>query len=126
MGLIFTEYFKMKKIIYISGLILFISSCESRTYEEISDKTPIAQTIRYETDIKPIINANCISCHSAGGPASFQPWTNYSQVKNNIDNILDRIQRPAGDPQKMPQGGSLSASQINTFIKWKADGLVEN
>ena len=116
----------MKKIIYTSGLILFITSCESRTYEEISDNTPITQTVRYEAEIKPIINANCISCHSAGGSASFQPLTSYNQVKNNIDNILDRIQRPNGDPQKMPQGGSLSASQINLFIKWKADGLTEN
>ncbi len=116
----------MKKIIYISGLILFVTSCESRTYEEISDNTPITQTVRYETDVKGIISANCISCHSATGSASFQPLTNYNQVKNNIDNIIDRIQRPTGDPQKMPQGGSLSVSQINTFIKWKADGLVEN
>lgn len=116
----------MKKIIYISSLILFITSCESRTYEEISDNTPIAETVRYQKDIKPIIDANCIVCHSAGGSASFQPLTNYNQVKNNIDNIIDRIQRPNGDPQKMPQGGSLSATQINTFIKWKADGLTEN
>ena len=116
----------MKKIIYISGLILFITSCESRTYEEISDNTPITQTVRYETDIKPIVSANCISCHSATGSASFQPLTNYNQVKNNINNILDRIQRPNGDPQKMPQGGSLSTNQINLFIKWKTDGLNEN
>jgi len=116
----------MKKIIYISGLILFITSCESRTYEEISDNTPITQTVRYEADIKTIINTNCISCHSVTGSASFQPLTNYNQVKNNIDNILDRIQKPNGDPEKMPQGGSLSAAQINLFIKWKADGLIEN
>ncbi|AYN01315.1 hypothetical protein [Chryseobacterium sp. 3008163] len=116
----------MKKIIYITSLILFITSCESRTYEEISDNTPIAETVRYQTDIKPIIDANCTVCHSAGGSASFQPWTNYNQVKTNIDNIINRIQRPNGDPLKMPQGGSLSQNQINLFVKWKADGLIEN
>ncbi|WP_449400787.1 hypothetical protein [Chryseobacterium wanjuense] len=47
-------------------------------------------------------------------------------MKTHIDNILDRIQRPNGDPLKMPQGGALSPSQINIFTKWKADGLVEN
>lgn len=116
----------MKKIIYIAGFILFVTSCESRTYEEISDTTPITETVSYKADIQPIINANCISCHSPGGSASYKPWTNYTQVKNEIDNILDRIQRPNGDPQKMPQGGSLSANQINIFKKWKADGLLEN
>lgn len=99
-----------------------MTACESRTYEEISDNTPITETVTYTKDVKPIIEANCIGCHSPGA----QALTNYSQVKANIDNIIDRIGRPNGDPLKMPQGGSLSASQINIFTKWKADGLTEN
>lgn len=116
----------MKKIISIFSVIFLLTACESRTYEEISAEPPIAETITYTQDVKPIVDANCIVCHSAGGAASFQPWTNYTQVKNNIDNILNRIQRPAGDPQKMPQGGSLSPSQIEVFIQWKNNGLLEN
>lgn len=104
-----------------SSAVLFIA-CESRTYEEISDNTPIVAQVTYTKDVKPIIEANCIGCHSPGA----QALTNYDQVKNNIDNILDRIGRPNGDPLKMPQGGSLSPSQINIFTKWKAEGLVEN
>lgn len=113
----------MKKIIFIAGLILIVTSCESRTYEEISDNTPITTVVKYESDLKPIIESNCINCHSAG---SFKPFVNYNQVKDNIDNIINRIQRPNGDPLKMPQGGSLSSNQINLFVKWKADGLIEN
>ncbi|WP_082632599.1 c-type cytochrome [Chryseobacterium sp. IHB B 17019] len=116
----------MRKLIYIFSSVVLLIACESRTYEEISDNTPIAEQVTYAKDVKPIIEANCIGCHSAGGPASFQPWTSYDQVKTHIDNILDRIQRPNGDPLKMPQGGSLSPSQINIFTKWKADGLIEN
>ncbi|WP_295203148.1 hypothetical protein [uncultured Chryseobacterium sp.] len=113
----------MKKLIYILPVLAFLTSCESRTYEEISDNTPITAVIRYNADIKPIIESNCISCHSA---ASSFPLATYAQAKNNIEGILNRIQRPAGDPLKMPQGGSLSAAQINMFLKWKADGLLEN
>lgn len=98
-------------------------SCESRTYEEISDNTPVAATVKYTANIKPIMDANCLSCHDA---TSFKPLTNYSQVKANIDQIIDRIQRPNGDPQKMPQGSSLSQIQISTIVKWKTDGLLEN
>jgi len=116
----------MKKIIYIVFLAILSIACESRTYEEISDKTPIAQLVTYNKDVKPIIDANCISCHSPGGSASFQPLTGYNQVKNNIDKIIDRINRPTGDPQKMPQGGSLSSSQTMIITKWKTDGLTEN
>lgn len=110
----------------IISLALVSIACESRTYEEISDKTPVTELVTYNKDVKPIIEANCIICHSAGGAASFQPFTSYNQVKNNIDNIINRISRPIGDPQKMPQGGSLSPSQIKIITKWKADGLTEN
>ncbi|MBT2620776.1 MULTISPECIES: c-type cytochrome [Chryseobacterium] len=116
----------MKKLIYIIASTALLISCESRTYEEISDNTPITQQVKYTTDIKPIIDANCISCHSVNGPAAYKPFTNYDLVKASIDDMLNRIQRPLGDPEKMPQGGSLPQSQINIFIKWKADGLIEN
>lgn len=115
----------MKKLIYTLIPVLFLTSCESRTYEEISDNTPIPDEVTYAKDIRPIVDANCMPCHAVGGSGAF-PLTDYTLVKNNIDNILNRLQRPNGDPQKMPQGSSLSPSQINIFIKWKADGLTEN
>ncbi|MBL3550480.1 hypothetical protein JML65_23185 [Chryseobacterium sp. KMC2] len=125
MGLIFIEFFNMRKLTYLVILssVGILNSCDSRTYEEISDNTPITLPVKYTADVKPIIDNNCIGCHSAG---SFKPLVTYDQAKNNIDGILDRIQRPNGDPEKMPKGGSLSATQINIFIKWKADGLTEN
>ncbi|MCS3530581.1 hypothetical protein [Chryseobacterium sp. JUb7] len=113
----------MKKLLFIVSAAAMLIACESRTYEEISDNTPITETVTYTKDVKNIVDNNCIGCHSAG---SFKPLTTYNDVKTNIDGILDRIQRANGVPGKMPQGGSLSQSQINIFIKWKADGLVEN
>ncbi|WP_241676890.1 hypothetical protein [Chryseobacterium sediminis] len=113
---------KLTSLLILSSAII-LTACDSRTYEEISDNTPITVPVKYTADVKPIVDNNCIGCHSAG---SFKPFVTYDQVKNNIDGILDRIQRPNGDPEKMPQGGSLSATQINIFIKWKADGLNEN
>ena len=107
---------------YIISSAVVLTACESRTYEEISDNTPIAEVVTYNKDVKPIIDANCASCHSPG----VQALSNYSQVKANIDNVINRISRANGDPLKMPQGGSLSPSQITIITKWKADGLLEN
>ncbi|WP_294300560.1 hypothetical protein [uncultured Chryseobacterium sp.] len=112
----------MKKLIGIISAAVVCIACESRTYEEISDNTPIAQVVTYNKDVKAIMDANCVSCHSPGP----QALTNYTQVKTNINSIIDRISRPTGDPLKMPQGGSLSPAQINIITKWKADGLLEN
>lgn len=113
----------MKKSIYILFSAALLTACDSRTYEEVSENTPIVEVVRYNQDVKTIVDNNCISCHSAG---SFKPLASYNDVKSNIEGIIDRIQRPNGDPGKMPQGGSLSQTQINIFIKWKADGLIEN
>ncbi|MCP1298167.1 hypothetical protein REB14_05280 [Chryseobacterium sp. ES2] len=113
---------KLTSLLVLSSAIILMA-CDSRTYEEISDNTPITAPVKYTADVKPIMDNSCAGCHSAG---SFKPLVTYDQVKNNIDGILDRIQRPNGDPEKMPKGGSLSAAQINMFIKWKADGLNEN
>lgn len=107
---------------YIISSAVLVTACESRTYEEVSDKTPITGQVTYAKDVKPVMDANCAGCHSPGPLA----LTNYNQVKNNIDNIIDRINRPNGDPAKMPQGGSLSPAQISIIAKWKADGLKEN
>lgn len=112
----------MKKFMYLISSAVLVTACESRTYEEISDVKPIADKVTYSKDVKPIIDANCTNCHSPG----VQALTNYSQVKANIDNVIDRISRANGDPGKMPQGGALSPAQINIFIKWKTDGLIEN
>jgi hypothetical protein len=126
LGLIFIEFFNMKKLTSLLSLssMIILCSCDSRTYEDISDNKPIELPVKYTADIKPIIENNCIGCHSEG--SFIKPLATYEQVKNNINSILDRIQRPDGDPGKMPKGGSLSPAQINTFIKWKADGLTEN
>ncbi|MFP3597796.1 c-type cytochrome [Chryseobacterium sp. SIMBA_029] len=116
----------MKKLACLLPVLIFMVSCDSRTYEEISDRTPVPDQVRYAVEVKPIVEANCIGCHAPGGSAAYEPLTNYNEVKTNIASILDRIQRPNGDPQKMPKGGSLSPTQIAIFIKWNTDGLIEN
>lgn len=115
----------MKKLTYLFSTVLLLS-CNSSTYEEISDHTPAPEIVTYAANVKPIVDENCISCHSQGGPAAFRPLTEYNQVREYIDIIINRIEKQNGDPQKMPVGGTLSSSQIDIFIQWKADGFIEN
>ena len=110
---------------WIPILVFSLVSCETRTYEEISGSVTLPQTVKYSQDVQPILAGNCTVCHSPGGAAGFYPLTDYGLVKNAIDHILDRVQRPNGDPQKMPQGGSLSQAHIDLLKKWKTDGLQE-
>ncbi|RIJ42036.1 hypothetical protein [Pontibacter oryzae] len=43
-------------------LTLFAFGC---TYDKAADVQPALQSVSYQTDIKPIMAANCYSCHTA-------------------------------------------------------------
>lgn len=113
----------MKKIIYTLPIIALLS-CESRTYDDISDQTPVAATVNYNTNVKPILDKNCVGCHAKGTQPP--PLDNYTDAKKNIDLIIQYIKKPASDAYLMPLGGPpLPATQISTIEKWKTDGLLE-
>lgn len=122
----------MKKYIFLSGLLLFLYSCESTTYESIEEPTVIIGKATYTANVEPIIQANCIVCHSATGSASFKPFNTYAQVKDAVqnanadNNLLNRIQRQNGESGQMPQTGRMPQDKINTILQWNTDGLLEN
>ncbi|AQX03584.1 hypothetical protein BBD32_12350 [Elizabethkingia anophelis] len=107
-------------------MFIFCISCESRTYDEISEEVSMEERISYVNHIQPIIEQSCIGCHSNGGPAASRPLTNYREVSSRIDRIIDLINRPVGDPQRMPPRSSLSPSQIELFSRWRLNNLAEN
>ena len=73
--------------------------------------------VSFASEIKPILNGNCTGCHSN--------YSDYTSTKNDVDKILNRIQRQPGSTGFMPQGGqALTAAQIELIKKWKADGLA--
>ena len=105
-----------------------LSSCDSSTYESLEEPEIIVGKATYQANVKSIIDSNCVSCHSAGGTASFRPLTAYSEVRNAVlnTNLLDRIQRQNGEPGQMPQTGRMPQDKINTILQWNTDGLLEN
>lgn len=118
----------MKKPLLLSALFIILISCSSRSDDTSPTPTPTPPTstiATYNKDVSPIIQGACVSCHAAGGTKADFPLTSYALVKAAVDNIIVRIEKPAGDPLKMPKGGSLSASDIALIKKWKADGLLE-
>ena len=117
----------MKKNLFTALLLgICMVSCESSTYDEVSNGEVPTEKITYTKHVKAIMEAKCTSCHSTGGSASSRPLNTYQQVSGSINQIIDRIQRPAGDPLRMPQGGTMSATDIATIVKWKEDGLLQN
>ena len=117
----------MKRYIAIILTSIALYGCETRTYEDLLEEQIIVGEVTYTQHARAVFDANCISCHSAGGTASFRPLTNYAEVKDAVQNtnLLERIQKQNGEPGLMPQTGRMPMDKIDIILQWNADGLPE-
>ena len=118
---------KLLKILFVLLFFSFLSSCTTKTYNEISAKIPDNPT--YIADIKPLVESSCISCHGGSiGQAQYPPLNNYQQVKTATDvaqggQIICRIEDACG--LVMPLTGKLPQSKIDLVKKWASTGFIE-
>jgi hypothetical protein len=84
--------------------------------------------VNYEDNIKTIIDANCISCHSNppvnGAPMALTTYLNVTDAIENR-NLIGRIS--ATDASNMPLGAPrLPQNLIDIIVQWEQEGLIEN
>jgi hypothetical protein len=127
----------MKKIILsVSVLVVLITACAKKSIEEIAP-TPVVPVVvvvvtavktNYTTDIKPIMDAQCVSCHGAN--AQYPDCSTYTAVKAAMDaangaTILSRMSLTASDGAFMPKSGTKVQADVDKITKWQTDGLLE-
>lgn len=94
--------------------------------------------VDYESDIQPIFNASCTSCHGSNGGVNL---TSYEQLMSSTGTNYGNDLVVAGDPDasglvdkiepnpqfgsRMPQGGSLTDEQITLIRTWISEGANE-
>jgi hypothetical protein len=102
----------MKRIIFLFGLLI-LTSC---TYNEI---TPICEPDEqiFSDLVQPIIESNCIQCHSESGIRPETPLEIYEGV---IDALNNHSLRDKVSSLQMPPYGAppLSESDINIIKNW--------
>jgi hypothetical protein len=54
--------------------------------------------LTFTDDVQPILTASCVSCHVAGGSASFTPLTSYSEVRFGVSSVNAAALVVANDP----------------------------
>lgn len=94
------------------------------TYTEDLDPQTI---ISYQEYIKPIMDDNCVICHSStpqnGASTSL---TTYEDVVAGVNNnsLIGRISKQPGEPGAMPQGGPrLPQNLIDLIVQWENEGF---
>lgn len=125
----------MIKIVHLIrrvALFSFILALSGCYYDKIEEGT-IPQQVSFTTDIQPIFNTNCTSCHpTLVSPPDLSSGNSYNSITNGdyiIGNDLDGstlYQRLLGNPSIMPPSGSLSASEINLVKNWIEQGALNN
>jgi hypothetical protein len=106
----------MKIIVVISSIsILLFTSCNKNKIE-CDGSTPT-----YNTEIKQIIEANCLSCHGAGSSnTDYSTYANLQTIINNGEFESEVITR-----QSMPRGSSLTSNQLSKIKCWIENGYPQ-
>jgi mono/diheme cytochrome c family protein len=102
--------------------VVMLTSCKKEEENNPPQNTP--SEVRYDPNIKAVINSNCISCHGASNPNAGLSLTTYEQVRNatEIGNLLTRI-NSSSNP--MPPTGLMSQTNREVFDNWVSDGYLE-
>lgn len=71
--------------------------------------------------VKTIISENCLSCHNSSGSWAGRPVK--FDTDSDISSAYVAIKKAVADPvtitnKRMPQGGTLSANDIDIIVKW--------
>ena len=93
---------------------------------------PFATAETYSHDIRPIVAAHCVSCHSPGEIAPM-PFQTYAQVRPWAAAMREAVTRGTMPPWEAAPGSahafkndrSLTAQQKDAIRKWAANGAPE-
>ncbi len=118
----------MKHLLFYLTTVLILISCTNTSPDDLVDDTPITGTVKYSTDILPIVESQCLSCHNDNFASGNNSYSSYAQFRDATENgdVIDRITRNVGDQLLMPQGNQLPQNSINLILQWQTDGYLEN
>lgn len=115
------------------GIILMVAvACADDNEEDLMPQQPAqhcdTNTVTFSGSVAPILATNCYACHAANIAEGGVVLSNYSGVKEKVDDgrLIGAITHAAGFAP-MPQGAAkLSACEIDKIKKWVNDGALNN
>ena len=116
------------KFIFAGLLMILFVACSKNSSPSINngnnnsvDCSAVPKS--FSANIQPITSTRCVisGCHDAGSVNGPGPLTSYQQIFNARSSI-----RSAVATGLMPQGSTLTQSQINTILCWIDNGALNN
>ncbi|MBL7772898.1 MAG: cytochrome c [Chitinophagaceae bacterium] len=108
----------MKKVaVMLLGITVFsLYSC--------SKKEPVVEFTN--TTMRTWFDTYCKSCHQSGGSASKDWKYDAADFNNTIKKYIGDIKKEVADKKSMPEGQTLSASELQKFVDWYNAGYPVN
>ena len=125
----------MKKIFQLLVVITLSLMTFSCYYDEFPEEAslPIPTNVSYQSDIQPLFNQNCISCHGGNTAPDLRSGNSYSALINggfvipsDVENSILYKSLKGDGARLMPPSGELSAAKINLVRSWIASGALNN
>ncbi len=107
-----------------------LSACYKDNEEDLypDGNNCVTENVSFSKTIQPVINNNCVSCHSGAGASAGIRLGNHSEIVASIDGgrFLGAIKHEQGF-SAMPQGGNkLNSCAISQIEAWIAQGKLNN
>ncbi len=124
---------RLQKRFFISLFIfVFISitipSCYYDDEQTLYPKACDTTTATFLSKIQPIINKNCLPCHSTTNSSGGISLEGYDNINSSVQNqsLMNAINHSPGF-QAMPKGGAkLSDCDISNLNSWITSGALNN
>ncbi|MDD3637107.1 MAG: hypothetical protein PHN50_05905 [Bacteroidales bacterium] len=112
-------------------LVFGLTSCYKDNEEELypeAGNTCQTENISFSEDIFPIVNNNCMSCHTGAGASGGLLLENYTHISDATVNgrLLGAIKHEPGFPAMPQSGNKLTDCQIKQFEAWVQQGALDN
>jgi len=119
------------KILVSVSLFLLFTSCTYHNEQEYfasTNDTCKTENLSFQTDIQPILQSNCISCHNTGYASGGINLEGYENVKPYAQSgILSKVINHENGVTAMPMNADkLSDCDINKIDAWIDQGLKNN
>lgn len=106
---------------------LVSAGCAYTKKDIVQAPCTIPTNVSYVTDIAPILQGNCYSCHSAASPSSGILLDSYNGLKFYAQNgyLYGTISHANGYRPMPDDGGKLSDCNISIIKKWIDSGTPQ-
>ncbi|HMM11467.1 MAG TPA: cytochrome c [Bacteroidales bacterium] len=110
-------------------LAISLNSCYKDNEEDLyGTDNCVTTNVSFNTQVQPVLNANCVSCHSGAGASAGIRLSNHTEVSAAIDGgrFVGAIKHQSGFSAMPPSGPKLTNCQISQIEAWIAQGKPNN